>query len=61
MRTGANSIHWLPMSNISAYMTCESVVNKACILIAMRYNGYKLSNQRNETKAHHYVIRYKQN
>ena len=29
-------------------------VNKACILIVMRYNGYKLSNQRNETKAGHY-------
>jgi hypothetical protein len=29
-------------------------VNKACIIIPMQYNGYKLSNQRNETKEGHY-------
>ena len=42
------------VSNIASWVTCESGVNKACILIVMSYNGYKLSNQRNETKAEHY-------
>ena len=49
-----NTIELCLVSNINTYVTCESVVNNACILIVMHYNGYKLSNQRNETKAEHY-------
>ena len=51
MRARVDTTELCLVSNIASWVTCESGINKACILIVMRYNGYKLSNQRNETKA----------